>query len=157
MSTDHLSFYVAGVPVPEGSTKAFLVAGKPRITHQGGDNLRAWRQRIAHEAQAVRPQDWRSDASAYEVKAVFIAPRPASVKPWHRVWPTVAPDCDKLLRALDDALTGILWPDDAQVIAVTVFKVYEGAAQAEGKSQGVNVSVWRHDNTAPRPERRRRT
>jgi hypothetical protein len=34
------------------------------------------------------------------------------------------PDVDKLLRALMDGLTRVVWHDDSQVIYVTVNKVY---------------------------------
>jgi Holliday junction resolvase RusA-like endonuclease len=40
---------------------------------------------------------------------------------------TVKPDLDKLLRSLKDALTRILWRDDAQVVSVCISKAYAPA------------------------------
>lgn len=52
--------------------------------------------------------------------------------PW---WPCVKPDTTKLLRGVEDALTGILWRDDAQVVEQTAVKVY-------GPQEGAQVVVW---------------
>ncbi len=41
-----------------------------------------------------------------------------------RTDPCVRPDVDKLVRALLDALTGIAYHDDGQVVALSVRKVY---------------------------------
>lgn len=53
-------------------------------------------------------------------------PRPASVKPAKRYYPTVAPDLDKLLRALLDGIgqSGVIWGDDSQVVRLTAWKAY---------------------------------
>ena len=39
-------------------------------------------------------------------------------------WPTVKPDTTKLLRCLEDGLTGHVWRDDAQIVVQHVSKVY---------------------------------
>ena len=46
-------------------------------------------------------------------------------------FPTVKPDATKLLRAVEDALTGIVWRDDAQVVEQHVSKLYGEPARAE--------------------------
>jgi Holliday junction resolvase RusA-like endonuclease len=38
--------------------------------------------------------------------------------------PTVKPDLTKLLRAVEDALTGVVWRDDSQIIHQVVNKEY---------------------------------
>jgi Holliday junction resolvase RusA-like endonuclease len=42
------------------------------------------------------------------------------------LFPTVAPDLDKLLRLVNDAITdaGCVWLDDAQVVEIRARKVY---------------------------------
>lgn len=42
-----------------------------------------------------------------------------------RLWPTAKPDADNLVKTLD-ALNGIVWRDDAQIVEMTVRKVYAG-------------------------------
>ena len=55
--------------------------------------------------------------------------RPASVD---RALPTTKPDRDKLERAVCDALTGVLWVDDCQVVDGPVRKLYVDAANPPG-------------------------
>lgn len=40
-------------------------------------------------------------------------------------YPTTRPDLTKLVRAIEDALTGVIWRDDAQVVSQTVMKIYD--------------------------------
>jgi len=46
------------------------------------------------------------------------------LKPSAPEWPTKKPDTTKLLRAIEDALTGVLWVDDAQIVTQYVEKSY---------------------------------
>jgi crossover junction endodeoxyribonuclease RusA len=46
-------------------------------------------------------------------------------------YPDKKPDCTKLLRALEDALTGILWIDDSQVVRQVVGKSYADTGDAK--------------------------
>ncbi len=49
----------------------------------------------------------------------------------HRVRPTVKPDLDNLAKGIKDALTGMIWRDDAQVVSLTVRKFYAVDPRAE--------------------------
>jgi Holliday junction resolvase RusA-like endonuclease len=40
----------------------------------------------------------------------------------HRQWKTTRPDADNLAKAVFDALNGILWADDSQIVNSTVSK-----------------------------------
>lgn len=44
------------------------------------------------------------------------------IKQWAPRFPTKKPDLDKTLRAIKDALTGIVYVDDSQVVVVTIAK-----------------------------------
>lgn len=57
------------------------------------------------------------------VTLVFFFRRPHGA-PKARIGHTVKPDLDKLIRAILDALKGILYKDDAQVIHVQASKHY---------------------------------
>jgi Holliday junction resolvase RusA-like endonuclease len=52
------------------------------------------------------------------------------LKPTAPKFHTVKPDATKLLRSTEDALTGILWRDDAQIARQTVEKSYGERAGA---------------------------
>ena len=47
-----------------------------------------------------------------------------TLKPSAPKHPIVKPDTTKLMRALEDALTGICWRDDTQVVIQTAHKAY---------------------------------
>jgi Holliday junction resolvase RusA-like endonuclease len=53
------------------------------------------------------------------------------VKASSPAWPCVKPDCTKLLRGVEDAMTGIVWRDDAQVVEQMVSKVYGAPERAQ--------------------------
>ena len=47
------------------------------------------------------------------------------------IMPIVKPDTDNILKIIKDALTGLMWIDDAQVVSDKVAKVYADAANVE--------------------------
>jgi Holliday junction resolvase RusA-like endonuclease len=126
-----LTFTVPGEAVPQGSMKAFTPKGwkRPIIT---GDNPRTkpWRSMV--QAAAIDAQyatgTWPAISDRpirLEIECAFV--RPASVSERKRPLHTVKPDIDKLLRNLNDALTKILWRDDAQIVSVSITKSYASA------------------------------
>jgi Holliday junction resolvase RusA-like endonuclease len=44
------------------------------------------------------------------------------------------PDLDKLVRAILDSLTGVVWRDDAQVVDIVARKVY-------AETPGVDIAI----------------
>jgi Holliday junction resolvase RusA-like endonuclease len=67
---------------------------------------------------------------AIGIEIVFRVKRPKTVK---RDLPTVAPDLDKYIRGVLDALTGIAYLDDSQVIDIKAEKVYSDTPGADIK------------------------
>jgi Holliday junction resolvase RusA-like endonuclease len=70
----------------------------------------------------------------------FVFPRPAKHFTKKGLRPDAphffynAPDTDKLLRAIGDAGTGILWKDDKLIVSVASRKIY-------GENPGASVTV----------------
>lgn len=106
-----MTFRVYGVPVPQGSTRGFVHQGRALITHDNRQ-VEPWRQDIAGRARVAGVPTL---AGPVLVSVSFIVPRPKSRPKKHRE-PDVRPDLDKLLRSVLDALTGIAYRDDAQVV-----------------------------------------
>lgn len=102
-----------GEPVPQGSLSFF----KGRAVHTNHKYLHPWRNKIAEE---LRPRLLVSDGPV-EVDLRFTIRRPRTVT---RSDPTVRPDLDKLVRAVLDALTGVAYEDDSQVIRLSASKRY---------------------------------
>jgi len=147
-----IEFAALGEPSPEGSTRSFYIAKLNRTvtTHQNQKRLEAWRNRVATEAQhMLEGREWSADcSSAYSLDVDFVLARPPSVPAHRRVHPTVKPDIDKLVRAVNDALTGILFPDDCQVVSVSMTKAYD-----EGRRPGAYIRVCRYTNVTERARR----
>jgi crossover junction endodeoxyribonuclease RusA len=114
-------FFVRGRPVPQGSMK-FIRPGV--MIHSRAKELAVWRADIARNAElyGYKPV---SGAIAVEINFVFNKPKTVT-----RELPTVAPDLDKLVRAVLDGLTGVAYEDDCQVVTITASKHYGGTAGA---------------------------
>lgn len=136
-----ISFSVRGLPVAQGSARAFIVGKRAIVAtdaNKANSPLGAWRTAIAAEAR-----DAIADAPLLDgpvsVRVDFIFPRP---KAHHRAngelrldaprWHQSKPDADKLLRAVLDAVTGVLIRDDSQVSSATAWKLYEDASLVPG-------------------------
>lgn len=112
-------FFVRGLPVPQGSTRAFIVKGRPIITSTS-KGLKDWRTIIALEGQNhAPPMPWGGPIG---VQAKFFMPRPQSEPKRKETMPDRRPDIDKLARAVLDALKGVFYHDDAQVVSLNLGK-----------------------------------
>jgi Holliday junction resolvase RusA-like endonuclease len=122
-----ISFFAAGKPVAQGSMKAFVPKGWNRaiVTHDKRADLLNWRAVVAHEAVRAMMssgQDKPFDG-AVSLRVVFYMPRPKSLSK-HATQHIKKPDCSKLVRAVEDALTNVVWSDDSQVTRIIADKVY---------------------------------
>jgi Holliday junction resolvase RusA-like endonuclease len=115
-------------PAPQGSGRAMLIGGKARFiatsSNGQGKRLRAYRQALNAEARRVifgETYFQKHVPVSLDISFFFIKP-PSCPKSRH--WPVVMPDIDKALRSTNDALTGVLFHDDAQVVEVVARKIY---------------------------------
>lgn len=136
-------FFVAGIPKPKGSTKSFPFRRKSGqlgvSTTNANPKTADWQQRVATEAQAL---DLPMQSGPIELDLTFVLPRPKRLQT--KKWSTVKvkhvtkPDLDKLIRAVLDGFTGILFQDDSQVWSVLAKKDYAMGAE----TCGVHVVVF---------------
>lgn len=103
------------------------------MTHAKDKELKQWRSTIATEVKLAADRSHTLLSSGgYVVAATFMLPRPQyhfrktagksgpDIKPQFQLAQhRVKPDLDKLIRAVLDALTGIIWTDDSCVIGFT--------------------------------------
>ena len=122
------SFFVPGIPVQQGSMKAF----NNRVVHNSPAKLKEWRKSVAFYAELSQVEFYQKQEPVY-IQLVFNMPKPKSVK---RDWPSVPPDLDKLIRSVLDALKGIAYADDGQVVQIHATKQYKN-------EPGVFISVSR--------------
>lgn len=128
-----VEFTVRGAPVPQGSKSIGRTkSGKSYLYEQQAGELRAWRRAVRDEAEKHRVSWIRQ--SPLEVRLLFVVRRPPLGKFDGDPAP-VAPDIDKLTRAVLDALTqGKVLVDDAQVVRLLTEKRY-------GSELGVRITV----------------
>jgi Holliday junction resolvase RusA-like endonuclease len=125
-----LSFHVAGTPQPQGSKRH---VGNGRMI-ESAKGLKPWRAKVTAAAlTARRPHD--PIVGPVAVTLAFTFPRPkfhygtgrnaGVVKAQYAdALMVTKPDIDKLERAVLDALSGVVFVDDCQVVASTKTKSY---------------------------------
>lgn len=109
--------WVEGLPKTQGSKNAYHRGGRIVLV-ETSKGLKSWRETIAHVAKLTNPE---VTTQAVKLDLLFLLPAPK--KPVRR-FPTTKPDLDKLARACLDALSGVYYVDDAQVVALDLQKAY---------------------------------
>ena len=130
-----IRLFIPGIPKPKGSVSAFPYKRKDgtvgtSIVHRAG----AWEGTVATAASEQWPHPPLQGAVTLRIR--YFMPRPKTAKPSKRPHPHVRPDIDKLERAVLDGLAGVVFADDAQVVAIDHRKVY-----ADVGPPGVEVVV----------------
>jgi len=127
------SFFVPGTPRPGGSKTAFYnkKTGRAMIVDAGGKPTKNWRDSVATAALEAGIE--KLDGPV-RLNLSFFFERPKShyrsgkysneLKTDAPKFKTSKPDTTKLIRSTEDALTGIAWHDDSQVIRQFAEKLY---------------------------------
>lgn len=138
-------FSVAGEPEGKGRPRATTVNGRARMYTPA--KTKSYEDRIKLEAAvAMQGQSLMSGPVRVEVDMCFKVPGSWSNMKKHdavelsRIRPTKKPDVDNVLKAVCDAMNGVVYEDDAQVVEVRMSKYF-----VEGEGY---VLVWVHQLTA---------
>lgn len=135
--TDSISFLVAGEPQPKGSTRAFYIKKINRVvTTNANKETRGWESRVAFAAQAHSKGFYEEGRLGYDVSLIFVRTRPKSL-PKRKSLCITRPDLDKLVRAVLDAISEVLIPDDSQVLHIDTSKRYA----MKNEQPGVKVRI----------------
>lgn len=122
--------YVPGKPEPQGSMKGYVVRSKTgalhaAVTHGKSTELNAWRNLIALAAATTMAHErLKMLDEPLELHLHFVLAKPKSARK-RDIWPAKRPDLDKLLRSTLDALTGVVFSDDARVVKLRAEKDYD--------------------------------
>lgn len=140
-----ICFFVPGVPAPGGSKRGFAIkkggtyTGRVAIVDAGGERTKTWRQDVAFLARQTMALNHLDVLTGpLKIKFIFQLRRPKShlrsdglvLRPSAPLHPITRPDCTKLARSTEDAITGICWADDAQIVKQTHEKVFSDPAGA---------------------------
>ena len=131
-------FFVPGTPVGKGRPRASRVGkGVRMFTPEKTANYESLVATAAHAAMEGRAPILTACEATMEIRLQV----PAS---WSKkkqaqaldglMFPTKKPDVDNVVKAIFDALNGIVWGDDVQVVQLSLRKRY-------GATPGVTVAV----------------
>lgn len=135
------SFFVPGTPAPQGS-KRYLGNG---VMIESSKRVKPWRADIRAAAMQAFKQPL---TGPIRLDLLFVLPRPKShygtgrnahklkdSAPQHHIQ---KPDLDKLVRAVGDALSGVAYHDDSQVVGGAHMKRWSDGASDRA---GVHITV----------------
>ena len=133
-----ISFWVPGIPQPGGSKKGFYSAklGRVIITEDAKHN-KTWRASVVQCAAEVAkeilegPLKVRFEFYFVRPKGHYGSGKNVGVrKSSAPAFPAGRPDTTKLIRSTEDALKGVLWRDDSQIVTQYGSKRYAPQAGA---------------------------
>ena len=138
-----ISFTVYGKPATAGSKRGFPIRRKDgsigvAMTH---DNPRTknWMASVAQTARGVYQGELLTGPLELTITFFLARPKAHYLKTGLRKSAPMKhcqkPDATKLLRAIEDSLTGVIWRDDSQVVSLIISKVW-----TEG-SEGASIIV----------------
>lgn len=157
MATLIAEFTVVGTPVSQGSMRSFERAGRTFTKSANAGPLEKWRGDVRNAVRIVsyarrgpedlgplptsKPVSLRLEFRLPRPKGHFLPvnskrPEPVLREGMPSWWPG-GKDVDKLARAVLDALTNVLYQDDAQVVSLGAVK----RLTDPGEQPGVDVRV----------------
>lgn len=124
----------------------FIVPGKPqakqRPRHTRGGHTytpketKLYEQKVRQCYQEQCPNTWINGPITLSVIASFLPPKSRK-----RHYPTIKPDIDNIVKGISDALNGVAFEDDCQVIRLYAIKEYANVEQVKVTILEVECSV----------------
>lgn len=155
MAANVIRFSVPGIPKPAGSKSGFPYVdkqtGKTRVRIVDAcKGSQAWKKTVARYAR--KGYLGKPVGVPCKLRLWFYMPRPKShyrqgkfahlLKPSAPNWHTFKPDVLKLARAVEDALTGIIYTDDSNIVSESMMKFWtENKWVGIGSNGGVEIQV----------------
>ena len=139
-----IQFTVAGKAQPAGSKRGFK-RGDKVIVVDANAKSKQWQAIV--KAAAVEAYGGPVLDGPIGIEMTFRSRRPrdhiranGELKDWAKQQrPTSKPDALKLARGIEDALTGVIYRDDALIVVEWLEKCYAD----EGTPERVDVRIWR--------------
>lgn len=130
-----IEFFVPGIPATAGSKTGIFNKKLNRVLMvPANKRQKPWMAVVRTFAMAAMQANSIPITGPIELALTFALPRPKGhfgsgarseiVKKSAPPYPITKPDLTKLIRAVEDALTGICWKDDSQVVWQQARKVY---------------------------------
>jgi Holliday junction resolvase RusA-like endonuclease len=131
-----ISFVVYGEPTAQGRPRFTTVAGHAKAYDPA--KSRDYKQLVRLAAVEVKPEKPLECALSLVVSVYRSMPKMSKKKREQAIAgdlrPTTRPDLDNIIKGIKDALKGIIWRDDSQVVNILADKWY-------GESPRVEVTI----------------
>lgn len=138
-----IKIHIPGTPQGKGRARAFTMR-TGGIGHYTPEKTKTYEGMIRVLAMQAMRNVLPCNAPV-SLTLTIAMPIPDSWPTWKRelaeageILPTTKPDSDNVQKAVMDALNGVVWRDDAQVVLCSTSKIYECAHFATG----VHVEVY---------------
>lgn len=141
-------FVVDAEPRSQGSMTAVYnrQLGVARVRHANAPALSLWRSLIRERAHMANAEQWQGPIG---ISISFGIKAPQDTRHGY----PKSPDLDKLVRGVLDALTGVCYGDDSQVVHILAEKVWHTATIIEvwrierqsPKSTAAQATIWQED------------
>ena len=129
------------VPVPQGRPRMCRVGSGVRAVDP--PKSRIYKETLQQMTKMAKPQ--MITDTPLDIGLWFVLPVPLSWSKKKRqqalageILPQGRPDLDNLIKAVLDAMNGVVWEDDSSIVEVTARKVY-------GDVPMVKMMVYRHE------------
>lgn len=132
-----LTFRVDGMPETKGSwrAKGWTRTGKVQLVPDNPAET-AWAEQVAWAARQALRRPPEPDRQRYQVALDFTLLPPPNGRRTNRR------DIDKLARSVLDALTGIVWADDEQVVRLVLDKGVTGQDGRGLPGLAATIAPW---------------
>jgi len=132
---------VFGYPRPQGSKRPFRWQAKDgrsgvALVESSGENLKSWRSAVRDAVKEARPPTMLS--GPVRLMLTFYLQPPKNRKKMPPA-PAKVPDLSKLVRAVEDELTGLWIFDDSQICLAFTQKRWASAVGGD-EAPGVEIS-----------------
>ncbi|HWV56066.1 MAG TPA: RusA family crossover junction endodeoxyribonuclease [Longimicrobiales bacterium] len=131
-----VAFTVYGTPAPAGSKKAVPLKSGRWAVVDDSKRSRPWKEQVAQRAGEIMTGR-ELFRGPIEIVFRFFVRRPKShfgargLRPSAPRHPTIRPDVLKLARGVEDALSGIVYADDSQIVREQLVKEYGAPERVE--------------------------
>jgi Holliday junction resolvase RusA-like endonuclease len=133
-----IALVVYGHPVPKARARVVRTKNGKTVSYTPGKTA-DWENSIRAQALACRPETLLDGPLALEVTFYLLRPRS---RPKRDRFPDRKPDLDNLLKAVKDALNGVVWTDDSRIVDIVVRKRYGDPPRVEVVVREMNAESF---------------
>ena len=133
-------FTVPGPAVPQGRPIFTTRGGKrwaidPPRSREYKAKVRAYARRVCQPHRA-RDKPWLAVSEYRPIPKSWSRKKRAAARE-QKIYPTVRPDFDNVIKAIADALNGVLWEDDRQVVDGRIQRFYSDDPRVEVEIEAI--------------------